>query len=230
MHIILASASPRRRELIHQIRWEGDIEPGHFPEVTNEKEALAFIQKRGLETEFAPFSRAGLVCAVNAFGKAEDAASRRGDTIPVVGADTIVVLEDRVLGKPGNREEAFSMLRSLSGKTHVVKTGMAILYRGKISLSVTATQVRFRHLKEEEIRKYIETGEPMDKAGAYGIQGKAALFIPAIRGSYSNVVGLPLAPLKKLFAELDVTSYDTLSDPGDASGGTAPGTAAGQGA
>ena len=80
MHIILASASPRRRELIHQIRWEGDIEPGHFPEVTNEKEALAFIQKRGLETEFAPFSRAGLVCAVNAFGKAEDAASRRGDT------------------------------------------------------------------------------------------------------------------------------------------------------
>lgn len=116
MHIILASASPRRRELIHQIRWEGDIEPGHFPEVTDEKEALAFIQKRGLETEFAPFSRAGLVCAVNAFGKAEDAASRRGDMIPVVGADTIVVLEDRVLGKPGNREEAFSMLRSLSGK------------------------------------------------------------------------------------------------------------------
>mgnify|MGYP003174801387 CR=1 FL=1 len=98
MHIILASASPRRRELIHQIRWEGDIEPGHFPEVTNEKEALAFIQKRGLETEFAPFSRAGLVCAVNAFGKAEDAASRRGDTIPVVGADTIVVLEGRCWG------------------------------------------------------------------------------------------------------------------------------------
>lgn len=131
MHIILASASPRRRELIRQIRWEGDIEPGHFPEVTNEKEALAFIQKRGLETEFSPFSRAGLVCAVNAFGKAEDAASRRGDTIPVVGADTIVVLEDRVLGKPGNREEAFSMLRSLSGKTHVVKTGMAICIEEK---------------------------------------------------------------------------------------------------
>ena len=136
MHIILASASPRRRELIHQIRWEGDIEPGHFPEVTDEKEALAFIQKRGLETEFAPFSSGDLVCAVNAFGKAEDTASRRGDMIPVVGADTIVVLEDRVLGKPGNREEAFSMLRSLSGKTHVVKTGMAILYRGKINLAI----------------------------------------------------------------------------------------------
>ncbi|WP_273187963.1 Maf family protein [Dialister succinatiphilus] len=202
MHIILASASPRRRELIHQIRWEGDIEPGHFPEVTDEKEALAFIQKRGLETEFAPFSRAGLVCVVNAFGKAEDAASRRGDTIPVVGADTIVVLEDRVLGKPGNREEAFSMLRSLSGKNHVVKTGMAILYRGKINLSVTATKVRFRHLKEEEIRKYIETGEPMDKAGAYGIQGLGTLLVDSISGSYDNVVGLPLTVLYEKMGEI----------------------------
>lgn len=202
MHIILASASPRRRELIHQIRWEGDIEPGHFLEVTNEKEALAFIQKRGLETEFAPFSQAGLVCAVNAFGKAKDAALRRGDDIPVVGADTIVVLEDRVLGKPGNREEAFSMLRSLSGKNHVVKTGMAILYRGKINLSVTATKVRFRHLKEEEIRKYIETGEPMDKAGAYGIQGLGTLLVDSISGSYDNVVGLPLTVLYEKMGEV----------------------------
>lgn len=202
MHIILASASPRRRELIHQIRWEGDIEPGHFPEVTDEKEALAFIQKKGLETEFAPFSRVGLVCAVNAFGKAKDAALRRGDTIPVVGADTIVVLEGQVLGKPGNREEAFAMLHSLSGKTHVVKTGMAILYRGKINLSVTATKVRFRHLKEEEIRKYIETGEPMDKAGAYGIQGLGTLLVDSISGSYDNVVGLPLTVLYEKMGEV----------------------------
>lgn len=202
MHIILASASPRRRELIHQIHWEGDIEPGHFPEVTNEKEALAFIQKRGLETKFAPFSRAGLVCAVNAFGKAKDAALRRGDDIPVVGADTIVVLEGQVLGKPGNREEAFSMLRSLSGKNHVVKTGMAILYRGEINLSVTATKVRFRHLKEEEIKKYIETGEPMDKAGAYGIQGLGTLLVDSISGSYDNVVGLPLTVLYEKMGEI----------------------------
>lgn len=170
--------------------------------MTNEKEALAFIQKRGLETEFAPFSRAGLVCAVNAFGKAKDAALRRGDDIPVVGADTIVVLEDRVLGKPGNREEAFSMLSSLSGKIHVVKTGMAILYRGKINLSVTATKVRFRHLKEEEIRKYIETGEPMDKAGAYGIQGLGTLLVDSISGSYDNVVGLPLTVLYEKMGEI----------------------------
>ena len=107
-----------------------------------------------------------------------------------------------MLGKPGNREEAFAMLHSLSGKTHVVKTGMAILYRGKISLSVTATQVRFRHLKEEEIRKYIETGEPMDKAGAYGIQGLGTLLVDSISGSYDNVVGLPLTVLYEKMGEI----------------------------
>ena len=202
MHIILASASPRRRELIRQIHWEADIEPGHFPEVTNEDEALAFIRKEGLETAFAPFSHTDLVCAVNAFGKARDTAARKGDALPVVGADTTVVLEGRVLGKPKDKEDAFSMLLSLSGRTHVVKTGMAILYRGKTSLSVTATEVTFRSLSEEEIRKYIETGEPMDKAGAYGIQGIGTLLVDTISGSYDNVVGLPLTVLYEKVNEI----------------------------
>lgn len=201
MHIILASASPRRRELIHQIHWEADIEPGHFPEVTDEDEALSFIRKEGLERAFAPFSHTDLVCAVNAFGKAKDAA-RKSDALPVVGADTTVVLEGRVLGKPKDKEDAFSMLLSLSGRTHVVKTGMAILYRGKTSLSVTATEVTFRSLSEEEIRKYIETGEPMDKAGAYGIQGIGTLLVDTISGSYDNVVGLPLTVLYEKVNEI----------------------------
>jgi septum formation protein len=201
MHIILASASPRRRELIRQIHWEADIEPGHFPEVTNEDEAFAFIRKEGLERAFASFSHTDLVCAVNAFGKARDAA-RKGDALPVVGADTTVVLGGRVLGKPKDKEDAFSMLLSLSGRTHVVKTGMAILYRGKTSLSVTATEVTFRSLSEEEIRKYIETGEPMDKAGAYGIQGIGTLLVDTISGSYDNVVGLPLTVLYEKVSEI----------------------------
>jgi septum formation protein len=201
MHIILASASPRRRELIGQIHWEADIEPGHFPEVTNEDEALAFIRKEGLERAFAPFSHTDLVCAVNAFGKAKDTA-RKGSALPVVGADTTVVLEGRVLGKPKDKEDAFSMLLSLSGRTHVVKTGMAILYREKTSLSVTATEVTFRSLSEEEIRKYIETGEPMDKAGAYGIQGIGTLLVDSISGSYDNVVGLPLTVLYEKVNEI----------------------------
>lgn len=131
MHIILASASPRRRELIHQIRWEGDIEPGHFPEVTDEKEALAFIQKRGLGTEFAPFSRAGLVCAVNAFGKAEDAASRRGDTIPVVGADTIVVLEDKCWGSPETGKKPSLCSAAFQGKPTWSKQAWPFCIEGK---------------------------------------------------------------------------------------------------
>ena len=201
MHIILASASPRRRELIRQIHWEADIEPGHFPEVANEDEALTFIRKEGLERAFAPFSHTDLVCVVNAFGKAKDTA-RKGDDLPVVGADTTVVLEGRVLGKPKDKEDAFSMLLSLSSRTHVVKTGMAILYRGKTSLSVTATEVTFRSLSKEEIRKYIETGEPMDKAGAYGIQGIGTLLVDTISGSYDNVVGLPLTVLYEKVNEI----------------------------
>lgn len=202
MHILLASASPRRRELIHRIGWEADIEKSDFPEVKNEEEALSFIRKEKKEMEFAPFAHSSLVCAANAFGKAADAASRRGDGIPVVGADTIVVLGQDILGKPENQEDAFCMLRTLSGKTHAVKTGMAILYQGKTDLTVTSTEVRFRQLEDEEIRKYIETGEPMDKAGAYGIQGIGTLLVESIHGSYDNVVGLPLAVLYEKMGEV----------------------------
>jgi len=94
------------------------------------------------------------------------------------------------------------MLRALSGKTHAVKTGMAILYQGKTDLTVTSTEVRFRQLEDEEIRKYIETGEPMDKAGAYGIQGIGTLLVESIHGSYDNVVGLPLAVLYEKMGEV----------------------------
>ena len=113
------------------------------------------------------------------------------------------------------------MLRKLSGRSHQVLTGLALFYRGKVLTHVETTQVQFSPLSEKDIEGYIRTGEPLDKAGAYGIQGRAALFIPTINGSYSNVVGLPLAALKKLFAELDVTENDALSHTGNASGGAA---------
>lgn len=200
MHIILASASPRRRELIRRIGWEEEIEKSHFMEVKNEKEALAWIKKEKKDDLFHPFSQEELVCIVNAYGKARDAVSRRGDDRPVLGADTIVVLGSSVLGssvlgKPKDQEDAFRMLSCLSGRVHQVKTGMALLYRGKTDLSVTTTEVRFRQLDKEEIMEYIATGEPADKAGAYGIQGLGTLLVESICGSYDNVVGLPLAVL-----------------------------------
>lgn len=151
--------------------------------------------------EFAPFAHSSLVCAANAFGKAADAASRRGDGIPVVGADTIVVLGQDILGKPENQEDAFCMLRALSGKpTQSNRHGNPL--SGKTDLTVTSTEVRFRQLEDEEIRKYIETGEPMDKAGAYGIQGIGTLLVESIHGSYDNVVGLPLAVLYEKMGEV----------------------------
>lgn len=210
MELILASGSPRRLELLRQIGLEPRV-----------------VVSRG-EEEKNDATPEQLVLA-NALAKGREVRDRLGDRVPILAADTVVALDGEILGKPRDREEAARMLRKLSGRTHRVLTGMALFFQGQVRTHVETTKVEFSPLSEKEIAWYIATGEPLDKAGAYGIQGKAALFIPSIQGSYANVVGLSLAPLKKLFAELDVTRHDTLSDPGDASGGTAPGTAPGQG-
>lgn len=210
MELILASGSPRRLELLRQIGLEPRV-----------------VVSRG-EEEKNDATPEQLVLA-NALAKGREVRDRLGDRVPILAADTVVALDGEILGKPRDRAEAARMLRKLSGRTHRVLTGMALFFQGQVRTHVETTKVEFSPLSEKDIAWYIATGEPLDKAGAYGIQGKAALFIPSIQGSYTNVVGLPLAPLKKLFAELDVTRHDTLSDSGDASGGTAPGTAPGQG-
>ena len=202
MELILASGSPRSLELLRQIGLEPRVVVSHCEEEKTDRDP------------------AQLVCH-NALAKGRDVCRRLGDQVPILAADTVVVLEGEILGKPRDPQEAAAMLRKLSGRSHQVLTGLALFYRGKVLTHVETTQVQFSPLSEKDIAGYIRTGEPLDKAGAYGIQGKAALFIPTINGSYSNVVGLPLAALKKLFAELDVTEDDALSHTGDASGGTA---------
>ncbi len=113
----------------------------------------------------------------------------------IVGADTIVVLENHILGKPANREMAFEMLKQLSGKTHEVYTGIAVLQlpENRLVRAVECTRVTFRHLEDQEILEYVASGEPMDKAGAYGIQDQSAVFVEKINGCFYNVVGFPLA-------------------------------------
>jgi septum formation protein len=125
----------------------------------------------------------------------------------VIGADTIVVLEGKVLGKPKSREEAKIMLRGLSGKTHEVLTGLAVVdaSSGKTTVDFVKTKVKFRELSQGEIDAYVATGEPLDKAGAYAIQEKAGLFVERINGCYFNVVGLPLAKLAEILKEYGVT-------------------------
>ena len=197
MHIILASASPRRRELIHQIGWTEEICPSSFSEAATPKEARARLGEfpEDVCREISRVEDAGLVTLFNAYGKGKRICEEKGDEVPVV------VLDEDILGKPKDEEEARRMLRRLSGRAHEVKTGLSVYHKGHVHLHVETTRVYFRKLSALEIDRYVATGEPMDKAGAYGIQGKGAILVSRIEGSYDNVVGLPLARLYEMMRE-----------------------------
>ena len=119
----------------------------------------------------------------------------------IISADTVVVLDGRILGKPHSREEAFSMLSSLSGRSHTVYTGVCVISKDIKACFAEATDVTFAELCDEEINAYMETGEPFDKAGAYGIQGKGSIMITSINGDYYNVMGLPVSKLYKVLKD-----------------------------
>ena len=154
----------------------------------------------------SPFRNADLVCAYNALGKGKAAANVLGTAVPLIAADTIVVLGENILGKPADAADAKRMLRELSGRDHEVKTGIAVLYQDRTVLKVVTTKVFFRMLTEKEIDWYVQTGEPLDKAGAYGIQGKGAVLVEKIEGSYDNVVGLPLTAVYEILKDYNFCS------------------------
>ena len=187
--LVLASASPRRQDLLRQIGCE-------FRVVVSDAEEIA---EGGLSPE--------RVAAENARRKAGEVAVREGADAPVLGADTVVAVGETILGKPRDKEDAARMLRLLSGRRHFVYTGIAIAYQGQVYEDVVRTAVWMDELSEEEIAAYIETGEPMDKAGAYAVQGRAARFIPKIEGSFSNVVGLPLHAVMKLAGKAGIRQW-----------------------
>jgi len=177
MRLILASASPRRRDLLRDAGIEFEVRPGQIVEE---------IQPGELPEEFARRAareKATLVAAVSPHGGL------------VLGADTVVVVDGQTLGKPCDREDATRMLRLLSGRSHQVHTGICLVRAPHeiVALKHETTLVTFRELDEDEIRQYVESGEPWDKAGAYAIQGLASKFVTRISGCYSNVVGLPVA-------------------------------------
>ena len=179
--LILASASPRRRELLTQAGVEFAVESADIDEAVQPGEAPAkYVQRLAVEKAQAVWDR----------HKAEDDSA---DPITVVGADTTVVLDGKILGKPVNQADARRMLELLSGRTHQVLTGVAAITRRATVSEVEITQVYFDLIGESELVKYLASGEPLDKAGAYGIQGYAARWIPKIEGCYFNVVGLPLS-------------------------------------
>ena len=190
--IYLASRSPRRRELLNQIGVPFDTllfrgSPREDDEVD--------------ETPLAGELPADYVVRL-ARAKAQHGerllAARALIARPVLSADTTVALGSRILGKPADADEAMAMLRELSGTSHQVLTAVAVAWRGDILHALSESSVRFRTLSEQEIRRYVLTGEPMDKAGAYGIQGRAGQFVEHLAGSYSGVMGLPLFETARL--------------------------------
>lgn len=172
--LVLASSSPRRADLLRQINLTFRVVA---PEVSEEpekgEEAVSYVERLALH-------------------KAEAVRSSLGNDPIVIAADTVVVLDDEIVGKPENMDQAVEMLMSLSGRSHRVITGVSLMQGADASTESTETIVTFRDLTIQECKRYWETGEPCDKAGAYGIQGLGALFVASIHGSYSNVVGLPL--------------------------------------
>jgi len=179
--LILASASPRRRELLTQAGYQFEVRPAHIPEDPHPNEdPIAYVTRLARQKAEAVFAEL----------------SNPGAT--VLGADTTVTLDNHILGKPENSEDAARMLRMLSGRTHRVITGVALVTASRTQVAAEVTAVQFFTLSEAEITAYIATGEPMDKAGAYAIQGHAARWIPRIEGCYFNVVGLPISLVSTL--------------------------------
>jgi septum formation protein len=190
--LVLASASPRRRELLAQIGCHFEVRPANIPEEPHPGEdPIAYVTR--LAREKAEFVFSELTAARENSGSQSPVSD-----LAVLGADTTVTVDNLILGKPQDAADAARMLRMLSGRSHRVITGVALVTARGTEVAAEATAVRFLSVSDEEIAAYIATGEPMDKAGAYAIQGHAARWIPRIEGCYFNVVGLPLALVASL--------------------------------
>ena len=181
--VILASASPRRRELLGLVGIAHEVRPADIDETQHPGESPVAYAERLARGKAAVIAAADTAAAV-------------------IGADTIVVVDGVVLGKPTDADDAARMLRVLSGRRHMVHTAVAVVFRGRTASGVESVDVTFRELSDSEIRGYIATGEPMDKAGAYGIQGFGATIVERVEGDYFSVMGLGLRRLVALFAQV----------------------------
>ncbi len=198
--LVLASASPRRRDLLAQAGLRFSVDSADVPEVPAEGEDAATYVLRLAE------AKAQAVWARQPAGAKDATAEDEGGQLIVLGADTCVLCQGEILGKPVDVADARRMLELLMGRTHQVLTGLCALTRDESFADVEITQVTFNVIAEAEMVRYLSGPEPMDKAGAYGIQGYAARWIPRIEGDYSNVVGLPIARTVALIGEATTVS------------------------
>jgi septum formation protein len=198
--LVLASASPRRRELLAQAGYSFEVHPAHIPEEPYPNEdPIPYVTRLAREKAQAVYREILGAPGPDSWTLESTNPDRPFvSNLAVLGADTTVALDDHILGKPESPADAVRMLRLLSGRTHRVLTGVALVTATSTEVAAESTAVQFLTLSDEEIDAYIATGEPMDKAGAYAIQGRAARWIPRIEGCYFNVVGLPIALVSSL--------------------------------
>ena len=191
MMIILASASPRRKEILGELGVDFRVIVADTDESSDERDPERLTEELARRKGIAVWER---ICAERPDGiELEDCA--------VISADTVVWLDGEILGKPRDRADALRMIRGLSGKEHKVVSGVAVTYRGVTRTASCVTRVRVDEIPEDEIARYVDSGEPMDKAGGYGIQGGFSLWVSGIDGCYFSVVGLPVNTLQKLYFE-----------------------------
>ena len=208
VRLVLASASPRRRELLSQIGLEFTVMPSTKEENAKTAEAGALVQELSRQKAVDIWEQLSGGQGQNPDADQEQIAEetqepnlngKRQPELLVIGADTVVCCEGKILGKPHSREAAAEMLTALQGRSHEVYTGVTLYSQSETVTFFECTQVEFYPMTEVEISEYIDSKEPMDKAGAYGIQGLGARFVKGIRGDYNNVVGLPVG---RLYQEL----------------------------
>lgn len=189
--LILASASPRRTEILQQMGVRHLVQPTNIDETPKPNEpAVDYVQRMALE-------------------KAQNIIAQSSASIPVLGADTCVVCDAQIFGKPQDKQQALDMLLALSGRTHQVYTAVAVGNAEDCAVLVSTTEVLFRKLSVQECISYWETSEPKDKAGSYAIQGYGAVFVESINGSYSGVVGLPIEQTAKLLDTFGVPIWSS---------------------
>lgn len=190
MKLILASASPRRRELLRLIGLEPEV---IVPDINEEQQAGEavdrFLERVAIEKGLAVYRR-------------------HYDNALIVSADTIVLLDGRIMGKPADRSHARRMLFELAGRSHQVHTGLALMHRGATHVAISCTTVRFRSLEAAEIDRYLDCEQYQDKAGAYAIQGRAAVFVERIDGCFFNVMGFPLNLFDHMLRQHRIAAYD----------------------
>lgn len=186
MNIVLASSSPRRKQLLQQAGIPFEVVVPQVDESCAAGTPEAVVKKLAYEKAHAVAELPGFEPRL------------------ILAADTVVSSDGRILNKPVDEDDAFTMLRMLSGHAHDVYTGVCLTHAGSAKTTAVRTRVFFRELSEREIVEYIKTGEPMDKAGAYGIQGRAALFVERIEGDYCNVVGLPICTVAEMIEKMSL--------------------------